>query len=67
MKLSIVCPFKKGEPKFWKFQKGGTWKKIWVGETKKGGKDFQKQSGDSTFSAEFRDKKEQKWGILETN
>ena len=42
---NIVCssPFKKGEPKFWKFQKGGEpEKKFWGGGNQKGGKDFQK-------------------------
>ena len=47
---SIVCSpsFQKGggEPKFWKFQKGGEpEKKFWGGGNQKGGKDFWKKSG----------------------
>ena len=46
MHLLIVCPppfQKEGEPKFWKFQKGGEPEKTFgVGETKRG-KDFQKK------------------------
>ena len=43
---SVFPSFQKGEPKFWKFQKGeGTWKKIWGGRNQKGEERFSKWKG----------------------
>ena len=58
----IVCPplskGGEGNPNFENFEKGGNLKiNFGVGETKRGGGDFQNK-------AEFRDRKEHKWGLL---
>ena len=48
-------------------KRGGTWKKFWGGETKMGERFSKIKGGNPTFYAEFRDRKEQIWGLLETN
>ena len=51
--VNMVCslPFKRGEPKFWKFQKGGEpEKKFGVGETKRWRKIFKNKGGANFLS-----------------
>ena len=47
----IVCsPLSKGEePKFWKFQEWGTWKKLLVEGNQKGDKIFKNKGGTQLF------------------
>ena len=52
--------------KFWKFQKEKELEKnVCSGETRREGKDFQKERGNPIFQVEFRDRKWQKEGVLE--
>ena len=46
---NVSPPFKRGEAKIWKFQKGGNLKKFWDLGNQKGGKIFKNKGGNPTF------------------
>ena len=63
---SLFPPFK-GGTLILKVSKRGKLKKILGRRNQKGGEILSKRKGEPTFSIKFRDRKGQKWGLLETN